>query len=54
MNFTLTPSEASRFLPLPGHALILASPAETTTSTGLHLPADAADREKERQAVRKG
>jgi len=53
-NLTLTSLEASRFLPLPGHALLQTSPAEIMTPGGLYKPETAAEVERQREACRKG
>lgn len=51
----LTPDLVSRFICLPGTALIQCSPAELMTESGLlHKPEAAADWERKGMAVRKG
>jgi hypothetical protein len=49
----LTPDQASRFRPARGYALLKVLPAESQTSSGLHLPETAADMEMKVQPVRK-
>lgn len=54
-SLNLTPDLISRFICLPGTALIKCSPAELMTDSGmLHKPEAAADWERKNQAVRMG